>query len=393
MSKQEIKIYSSNVIKKAGKKLIENNQDEESLEILSSWRSEHAYPLEKAVELVRSIANEIDRNSIIAKRLKRTASIIRKLERYKDTMKLSTMNDIGGCRIVLSNQKKVNKFIKFLTSSSIFKLRKDYIKEPKKDGYKSVHLIGEFANSEGQIRKIELQVRTKIQHSWATALEIVDLFTQQSIKTNMGDAKWSSFFKHTSHQFGLLENNDFINSNNIKLSYQKFIKDFREVESKELNYSMYKVYTLCNELDILNKFTLFKDSLNFTSNHLNGTKDNGYILIKIDKIDNSDHSYNVNTSFYNIDELAIASKDYLETEKATLLGKSYVTALVSIDTIGDIETAYPNYFADSTKFIEYINILNSAYSLMNPSFFKVSNKIKYMYKDIEEKIQNYKKVK
>ena len=83
MSKQEIKIYSSNVIKKAGKKLIENNQDEESLEILSSWRSEHAYPLEKAVELVRSIANEIDRNSIIAKRLKRTASIIRKLERYK----------------------------------------------------------------------------------------------------------------------------------------------------------------------------------------------------------------------------------------------------------------------------------------------------------------------
>lgn len=59
--------------------------------------------------------------------------------------------------------------------------------------------------SNGEKRKIELQIRTRVQHSWATALEIVDLFTQQSIKTNMGNKDWSDFFLYLSKQFTLLK--------------------------------------------------------------------------------------------------------------------------------------------------------------------------------------------
>ncbi len=97
----------------------------------------------------------------------------------------------------------------------MFELRNDYIRNPKEDGYKSIHLIGKFKNSEGELRSIELQIRTKVQHSWATAVEIVDLFTNQSLKSNSGKTIWKDFFKHTSDQFALLENSIYLNSSEI----------------------------------------------------------------------------------------------------------------------------------------------------------------------------------
>ena len=65
----------------------------------------------------------------------------------------------------------------------------DYIDNPKVDGYRGYHLIGAFPDKDGDRRLIEIQVRTSIQHDWATALEIVDLFTGQALKSNQGK-KW-----------------------------------------------------------------------------------------------------------------------------------------------------------------------------------------------------------
>jgi hypothetical protein len=41
---------------------------------------------------------------------------------------------------------------------------------------------------------IEVQLRSKIQQSWATAVEVVDTFTSQSIKTERCQKKLESFF-------------------------------------------------------------------------------------------------------------------------------------------------------------------------------------------------------
>ena len=46
------------------------------------------------------------KNAFFAKRLKRSNSIIAKLERFDD-MRLKTMQDIGGCRAILVNEKKL----------------------------------------------------------------------------------------------------------------------------------------------------------------------------------------------------------------------------------------------------------------------------------------------
>ena len=136
------------------------------------------------------------------------------------------MQDIGGCRIILSNLKNVDRLIKTLKKERLFELRNDYIRNPKEDGYKSIHLIGKFKNSEGELRSIELQIRTKVQHSWATAVEIVDLFTNQSLKSNSGKTIWKDFFKYTSHQFSLLENSIYLNSSDTRLIFKGFLEEF-----------------------------------------------------------------------------------------------------------------------------------------------------------------------
>lgn len=377
------KRFSINEIKKAGKTLIENHNDEKALDILSYWRSDHIKPLDEVTKLIKEISISIDKHAIIAKRLKRTASIIRKLERFHGTgMQLSTMNDIGGCRIILSNAKKVYKLVKFLTISNKFQLRNDYIANPKQDGYKSIHMIGEFNNSYGEKRKIELQIRTIVQHSWATALEIVDLFTNQSIKTNMGNKDWSDFFLYLSKQFTLLENNNYLLSSRIESNYAKFIEDYKKFENEELRFSIFKVHTLIDKLNIINNFNLFKESLNITSSHLSkSNSQEGYILIKIDKlISIKEETFNVSSTFYLKKDLDKAVEEYLQIEKKSLVGKAYVVVLVSVDSISDVKNAYPNYFADSTKFIEYILILKYAYKKLYPSIFGLSNKFKYLFK-------------
>jgi len=138
------KIYSGNKIKKAGKKLINTQNDEESLEILSYWRALHSEPLDKAFKYVEKYGIEIDKNILLAKRLKRTESIVNKLGRLKGEIQLSTMNDIAGCRAILPTQKKVNKLINELNKKKVFEIFRDYIAEPRESGYRSIHMIGNF---------------------------------------------------------------------------------------------------------------------------------------------------------------------------------------------------------------------------------------------------------
>src|ERR1700733_10928886 len=75
----------------------------------------------------------------------------------------------------------------------------DYIQNPKPDGYRGIHLIMKyFSNSQKAFndQKIEIQVRSKSQHAWATAVETCQTFTGQSLKSKVksADEKWLRFF-------------------------------------------------------------------------------------------------------------------------------------------------------------------------------------------------------
>ena len=348
------------------------------MEILSYWRTSHASALEYAFDLLENITNKIDKYALLAKRLKRTPSIVNKLKRFNSKgMQLSTMQDIGGCRIILSNLKNVDRLIKTLKKERLFELRNDYIRNLKEDGYKSIHLIGKFKNFEGELRSIELQIRTKVQHSWATAVEIVDLFTNQSLKSNSGKTIWKDFFKYTSHQFSLLENSIYLNSSDTRLIFKGFLEEFRKSKKKSLTYSAFKVFDSCNKLDITKKFSLFASSLQVTSEQLKNNTSNGYILIIVEIIEGN--TFGINSIYYNENEVVEANNDYLIQEKKAFENHSIV-ALVSTNAIGGVKEAYPNYFADSEDFIKYLHIINSSYLKLNPGFFRLWNKFIYKFK-------------
>ena len=190
-------LYSRNQVRKAGeaativdlKSLISN------FEKIRNWRAAHAYPMQVLSNLLRRKSKEVDPDAIVVQRLKRMASIFGKLSRFPN-MGLDRMQDIAGCRSIVKSNSEVY-WLKYLmlTSESkyLFHHEKDYIENPKESGYRSIHLIYKYAGKKMAYKNmfVEVQLRSKIQHSWATA---VDTFTGQALKTSQGRSDWEDFF-------------------------------------------------------------------------------------------------------------------------------------------------------------------------------------------------------
>ena len=341
------------------------------MEILSYWRAYHVDSLNDAYGIVEKYGKQIDNNILLAKRLKRTESVVNKLKRLKGKLQLTTMNDIAGCRAILPTQREVNKLVGKLAKKKKFKIFNNYINTPKESGYRSIHMIGSFEEvNSSKLLQVELQVRTYVQHSWATAVEIVDLFTKDSIKTNEGTKEWSSFFMYSSKVLELFDNNPFVNKQartedeedkNTHKVYQYFLTQIKK--DKTIIADIKKCAQFSKKLEVSSKFELFASSIKLTKENQKEAKNKeinkeGYILLVIDKVEES--LFNVHSRFFEKDMFEIAIKEYLQSEKDVFLQKHFVTALVSSSAMNEIEEAYPNYFADSTKFIQYVRMIDAA---------------------------------
>lgn len=124
---------------------------------------------------------QYDRNPIngIKSRLKRLDSIVQKLSRSgKDFSPISieeNLNDVAGVRIICSFTHDVYMLADaFLSQDDVTLIKKkDYIKNPKPNGYRSLHLIVSipiFLLHEKRSMHVEIQLRTIAMDSWA-ALE------------------------------------------------------------------------------------------------------------------------------------------------------------------------------------------------------------------------------
>ena len=79
----------------------------EALKILNDWREDHGPILDKYYDKCAKLSGKIDKNNIIvAQRLKRLPTIISKLNRFK-TMRLSSMHDIAGVRIIVNDMEQL----------------------------------------------------------------------------------------------------------------------------------------------------------------------------------------------------------------------------------------------------------------------------------------------
>lgn len=120
-----------------------------------------------------------DRNPFesIETRLKSPASIIEKLKRKGLEPTLENIEehlfDVAGIRVVCAFQEDIYKLAELLTGQDDIRLlrTKDYIQNPKENGYRSLHLILEipiFLADGKRYMKVEVQFRTIAMDFWAS---------------------------------------------------------------------------------------------------------------------------------------------------------------------------------------------------------------------------------
>ncbi len=120
-----------------------------------------------------------ERNPIefITYRIKTAESIIAKLERRNHPITISSieenLTDVAGIRVICPFIDDIYEIAEMLKSHNDIKLieEKDYIKNPKPNGYRSLHLIVEiplFFSKEQKNVKVEIQIRTIAMNFWAS---------------------------------------------------------------------------------------------------------------------------------------------------------------------------------------------------------------------------------
>jgi len=300
-----------------------------ALRVVDNFRSAHGFPLNTIQANLRNHAKSINSNSIIAQRLKRLSSILNKLERFPD-MKFARMQDIGGCRAIMKTITQVNHLADIYTNHEteirhIVLPGKDYIQEPKADGYRSRHLVFQYQSDRNTIynqMKIEMQIRTLRQHAWATASETVGTFLRQDLKSGKASSDWERLFQLMSTEIAYREGCPLVPG---IPSDRKLWQE----EIKTLEHKLQAIGTLGSLINMLYVMPFNKETR--------------YLVLLLDLRAKR-------LSIKGYDKLDEANKDYIaQEEKRRQVGSGDVV-LLSVGEIKDLKAAYPNYYADTAIF-------------------------------------------
>ncbi len=193
--------FSNSQLNKAGKLLQQLSaanrlppSDEEvskAREIVQYYREAHTRALLGArMGLQSCIKSEGVRVVVLAQRLKRLPTIVDKLQRHP-TMKLSTMQDIAGCRAVLPTRADIEVVQQRFMLNSERRGRREgasvadkLVDGPRQTGYRAVHIITYYAG-----RRVEVQLRTALQHIWAEMVERLSDASGIGFKDGQGPSK------------------------------------------------------------------------------------------------------------------------------------------------------------------------------------------------------------
>lgn len=150
-----------------------SNDYQDALAIAEQWRMQHVEPTRRCFRSVLSCSHRFP-GSVATYRMKRMASIRAKLTRASSKFELGALDDIGGCRLIVQDIAEVNEAVLMLKAGlelkNLGKGEKDYILRPRSNGYRSHHLIASIP-SNGITYRVEIQIRTRLEHCRATTVE------------------------------------------------------------------------------------------------------------------------------------------------------------------------------------------------------------------------------
>jgi len=332
--------YSKTKIDRAGEllKSKKGSEDEiaKALEVLSNWRAYHAAPLDMFATVLRERTQKISKNAVVAQRLKRTPSILLKLSNHK-TMRLSAMQDIGGLRAILESTEQVYQLLdlyKKSKSKHTLSSLDDYIESPKNDGYRGIHLIYKLKKDPNLF--LEIQLRSQLQHIWATGVEVFGTLQNSSFKSGHGSREWLDFFALLSSVFALKEN---------RLPLKAHIKFSK---SELVSYAQKAIQEL-QVIENLNVYTMAYTTI--SKNTAIGRKGH-YSLITLNSRENT-----ISLETYGASQFNVAAQAYLDLERKHFGDKQINVVLVNTGDIKKLELSYPNYFMDTKTLIQNLSLI------------------------------------
>ena len=311
--------------------------------VVNNWRDSHAHPMRS---IRQSVIQRMRREGIVgisAARLKRMKAIRAKLGRSK--VELHKLQDVGGCRFILATIDDVHTLTANLRMHMPHTLRRetDYIASPKADGYRGQHLMYTYKGQKGRAmydgRRIEVQIRTRLMHAWATTVEAVGLFRGEQLKNQVGSDQWLRLFALMSGEFAELEQCPVPPS--VPMAAE------RRHEIRELAGAL-------DAIQVLESVTYgFRGAdvpltADFTPTHY---------LIRYDHA-----SRTVHVEPYRVRAAATRSYDIAEELDNRLGSDTQNVVLVEVDKIDNLKLAYPNYFGDVSLFKDHLRRITKGQS-------------------------------
>lgn len=330
--------YTSGQIDSAGKVLSSltatKQQVDDAIAVMDSWRTAHSSLLEQARKTLESRARLVSPKPTIGVRLKREESIRAKLIR-EPTMKLSKMQDIGGCRVIVRDMKEVDDLLSLYANDDGIKVA-DYVKTPRVSGYRGKHIIWRFDSDGPDVTyrpmRIEIQVRTELQHCWATAVEVCSTFTSQNLKSDypeVSDERWVRFFALMGSVMAKTEGGGPVPGT--------------PSPKTTLLGELEKLSTALRAREVMKRWNTATEIINAASDSLAH-----HFLIEMQAFDRFRARVNVRAYERGKEQQAAIDRVQLEKDSRAKLGVQ--VALVAVQSVDTLQVAYPNYFSDTERF-------------------------------------------
>ena len=170
---------SKTQVDRLGDRLKGGSHTESDLRLLDAYRRSFGEAYEAVIQTIRQ-HGELPTGRLA----KSTRSIVEKLRR--ESIRLSQMQDIAGCREVVADVVQQEQFVTSLRTlfpgASVIDRR-----DKPSYGYRAIHIIVEISG-----KPVEIQVRTALQHLWAELSEKSSDVLDPTIKYGGGSDTWRS---------------------------------------------------------------------------------------------------------------------------------------------------------------------------------------------------------
>lgn len=329
--------FSRAQVTRAGQRIAARQESLDDIVMLENWRASHAWVINTFQMNLRrrSRGTEI----VVGTRLKRRVTIVNKLQRFPK-MQLGRMHDIAGCRVIFPDVASLNSFRQDVhkarfahTRRNVEEDRWNYIEHPKTDGYRGIHDVYEYESRAGQGQPwkgllIEIQYRTLLQHSWATAVEVAGLLTHNNPKFGQGAPEFVEFFA--------------VASEILARRFEEMHSCFPDMTDDELKERFLELEDDTRILQLFRRVNSKVVDIDFKMNN---------ILIFPFVAEDDENQSDLEILPFNSVSAAIERYNTLEKEREGIAD----IVLVRADNFENLRITFRNYFADTTEFVQHLD--------------------------------------